>query len=173
METVMLVQGLRVGVVVAALGALGILFFRLSWAERHASTLPSDVDPSLYTEPPSLSLTDNPRATSVWALTLVLSVIFIASGIPKLGGIEIAMHDFKEWGYPTWFRQVIGGIEFLGAIVLLIPRTAFYAATVLGAIMLGSIFTHLVHEEYALSLIPMVCFGALVYIASERRAALP
>ncbi|MEC9396088.1 MAG: DoxX family protein [Myxococcota bacterium] len=173
METAMLVQGLRVGVVVAALGAIGILFLRLSWAERHASMLPVDVDHTRHTEAPTLDPFANPRAAGVWAVTIVLSIIFIAAGIPKLGGVEIAMHRFEQWGYPEWFRQLIGGAEFMGAILLLIPRTAFYAALALGAIMLGSIFTHMVHAQYAMALIPLVCFGALTYIASERREALP
>ena len=96
METAMLVQGLRVGVVVAALGAIGILFLRLSWAERHASMLPGDVDHTLHTEAPSLNPFANPRAAGVWAVTIVLSIIYIASGIPKLGGVEIALRGKQE-----------------------------------------------------------------------------
>ena len=42
-------------------------------------------------------------------------------------------------GYPTWFLYVTGVIEVVGAILLLIPKTAVFGVLLLGATMIGII----------------------------------
>lgn len=168
METSLFFNGLRIAMVVALLGTVGIFFLRAAWSERPAESLPEDVDPSRYQKHPNLNPRANLKATSVWAVTIILSVIYIVSGVPKLGGVEYAIHQFEQWGYPHWFRQLVGGVEFFSAIMILIPRAAFYAALVLGAIMVGSVGTHLMNGEFAVAIVPMVCLAALSYVAVER-----
>lgn len=54
---------------------------------------------------------------------------------------------FEEWGYPSWFRFVVGASE-LGAAALLVRRpTRPIAAGLLLVIMLGAVATHLVNND--------------------------
>ncbi|WP_211267003.1 DoxX family protein [Nonomuraea candida] len=56
---------------------------------------------------------------------------------------------FVEWGYPSWMRFVVGGLELLGAVLLLIPsrRTRFLAATTLVFVLTGAVTTHIVNHD--------------------------
>lgn len=55
---------------------------------------------------------------------------------------------FADWGYPPWFRFVVGGIELVCAVLLLIPRKRFrfIGATGLVFLLTGAITTHLIDD---------------------------
>lgn len=90
------------------------------------------------------------RATSlagrvlVWVLSIGLAFIFLAAGVPKLAGTEGHIRHFAAWGYPDWFRLVVGTIETVSAISLLIPRVAWLGAVGLMMIMAGATYTHVI-----------------------------
>ena len=52
-----------------------------------------------------------------------------------------------EWGYPGWFTYVIGVLEVCGAVGILFPRVAHYAASGLGVIMCGALYTVLANDH--------------------------
>ncbi|MEM1346907.1 MAG: DoxX family protein [Myxococcota bacterium] len=168
--SVLMVIALRVAVPVVVLMALSIFFLRAAWAERAPSQLPRGISYEEVQSSTSLKdLSENPVTMTVWALSIVLSMMYLMAGIPKLGGFEQMVNAWEQYGYSTTMRQIVGGVEFLGAILLLIPRVAFYAATALGLVMIGSIITHVSHGEFSRLLIPMGCFAALTVIAVHRR----
>lgn len=106
----------------------------------------------------------------VWGLSILMALVYIMAGVPKLGTIEFMHTRFTEvWGYPAWFEYLIGALEFVGGIFLLIPATAFYAASGLAVIMLGAMYTHLALGEAAFVVIPATCLLVLLYIAYQRR----
>jgi uncharacterized membrane protein YphA (DoxX/SURF4 family) len=49
---------------------------------------------------------------------------------------------FDKVGHGQWFRYFTGLLEVAGGIGLLIPRYAFYAAGLLGVVMVGAIIAH-------------------------------
>jgi hypothetical protein len=53
---------------------------------------------------------------------------------------------FVGWGYPSWFRFVVGGIEGLCAVLLVIPRRRwrFLGAAALVLLLVGASTTHIV-----------------------------
>lgn len=55
--------------------------------------------------------------------------------------------SFAEWGYPGWFVYAIGALEFCGAVGVLFPCVAHYAASGLGVIMCGALYTVLANEH--------------------------
>ncbi len=86
------------------------------------------------------------RNLTLWAVTCLVAVMFLFSGIPKFfdpGWVD----RFARWDYAPWFVYLIAVSETLGAIGLLIPRTAAYAALGLVVIMLGAMYTHLAHGQ--------------------------
>jgi uncharacterized membrane protein YphA (DoxX/SURF4 family) len=56
---------------------------------------------------------------------------------------------FVDWGYPSWMRFVVGGLEGLCAILLVIPnrRTRFVSATVLAFVLTGAATTHIINHD--------------------------
>ena len=74
-------------------------------------------------------------------LTWLLALLFIAGGVPKLIGIESVAEQFRQFGYPDWFRLFIGLAELAGGIGLLIPGLVRLAAMGLMVIMLGAAWT--------------------------------
>ena len=59
----------------------------------------------------------------------------LGAGASKLTGAEQQVKGFAAMGYPNGFVYVAGVIEVLGAILLLIPKTAVYGVLLLGATM--------------------------------------
>lgn len=110
------------------------------------------------------------RATwPVLGLSGLLVLLFLSAGTTKLIGMQMHVEHFAKWGYPDWFRLVIGAVEVVGAVLLLVPKMAFYAACVLAVQMLGAAYTHLVNDEAANAPFPLVLFALLAYIAYARR----
>ena len=56
---------------------------------------------------------------------------------------------FVEWGYPSWMRFVVGGLELLSAVLLVIPdrRARFVGATTLVFVLTGATTTHIVNHN--------------------------
>ena len=90
------------------------------------------------------------REIVVWLVTLLLILVCLRSGLmkmPGVPGVEFWVRDFQRWGYPGWFRFVVGLAELISAALLLLPRLAGYGASVFAIIMLGAIITHATHNE--------------------------
>jgi uncharacterized membrane protein YphA (DoxX/SURF4 family) len=68
---------------------------------------------------------------------------FLAAGGSKLAGAPAMIAIFEKIGVGQWFRYVTGVLEVAGAIGLLIPRYAFYAAVLLAMVMVGAVIAHL------------------------------
>jgi uncharacterized membrane protein YphA (DoxX/SURF4 family) len=108
------------------------------------------------------------KATALWVATGLLGCLFVFSGSGKFMMPEAAEH-FARWGYPDWFRVLIGMAEIGGGLLLLVPRTAFYGAAALGVIMVGAAFTHLGHGEVPRAVVPLVLLCLLVTVGYLRR----
>ena len=76
-------------------------------------------------------------------LSVIIALAFILNGWQKIVPSEEVQNNFIEWGYSTQFATLIGALEIVGAILVLIPKTALYGALLLAAIMGGAIYTHL------------------------------
>jgi uncharacterized membrane protein YphA (DoxX/SURF4 family) len=85
----------------------------------------------------------------LWILTLMLALVCIRSGLLKLTGNVFWVRDFHRWGYPDWFRIVVGVAEVASAVLLLIPRVAVCGAALFAVVMFGAIYTHANHNESA------------------------
>jgi uncharacterized membrane protein YphA (DoxX/SURF4 family) len=83
------------------------------------------------------------KAIGLWSLSVLLALLFLMSGASKLAGAEVHVRNFARWGYPEWFRNLVGVVEATSAVLLLVPRAAFFGATGLAAVMVGATYTHL------------------------------
>jgi putative oxidoreductase len=82
------------------------------------------------------------RITTLWILSSLVAVTFLAAGGAKLAGVPVMVDMFDKVGLGQWFRYFTALLEVTGAIGLLIPRYAFYAALLLAVVMVGAIIAH-------------------------------
>jgi uncharacterized membrane protein YphA (DoxX/SURF4 family) len=101
------------------------------------------------------------------ALSILLALIFLASGLAKLASLEFELVAFERWGYPIWFMYSIGAVEVLGGLGLLIQRLSAAAAAALALMMIGAIATHVIHSEWG-----MLAAAAAIFLATAARAYL-
>lgn len=111
------------------------------------------------------------KTIALWVLSGLLAALFLMAGGSKLAGVERHVQGFEHWGYPQWFRLVIGAVEVISAVVLLIPRMAFFGAGALMVVMAGAVYTHLfrANGEGLMAIAPLVLLGLAGLVAYARR----
>jgi hypothetical protein len=77
-----------------------------------------------------------------WTLGLVILVEAVLFVMPNAG------NDFARTHMPDIVRQVLGWGEILGAVLLLIPRTAARGGWVLAGIFVLAMIIHLLHGMF-------------------------
>ena len=87
------------------------------------------------------------KEVGLWIIALFLALICLRSGWLKVTGNVFWIRDFQRWGYPDWFRIVVGISELTSMALLLVPRFASYGASLFAAVMVGALFTHYRHNE--------------------------
>jgi DoxX-like family len=63
----------------------------------------------------------------------------VVAGIINIIGRGTVKTDFARWGFPDGFNIVCGGLELVGAALLLPSSTRFWGLALLGMIMTGAI----------------------------------
>ena len=104
----------------------------------------------------------------IWVIQIVVAVLFFLVASQKLISTDEVVANFRRWEMPDNFHVVIGVLEVLGAVGLLIPRTAGMAALGLMFIMVGAIYTHLTHDPAQMLVLPAVTFLLLGFVALNR-----
>ena len=107
----------------------------------------------------------------MWTVSVLLAVVFLFVGGTLLLGGPRVVEGFKHFGYPGWFRFVIGILQVIGGVGLLIPRYAAIAASYLAIIMLGALISHVRAGDGFLGLLPalIVLFlvGTVIWLRGE------
>ncbi len=96
-----------------------------------------------------------------WSLRILLALGFLAASSGKLTNNPQVIEMFSNWGFPANFHFVIGILEFVLAIMLLIPRTLKYALIGLGLLMIGALITHLTCDPILQIIRPLI-FMAII-----------
>lgn len=91
-----------------------------------------------------MALTSTTQNRLVWGIRILLAFAFGAASVAKLAGVPQMVVTFEVIRIGQWFRYVTGGIEVLGAIMMLVPTTGLYAGLLLGGTMVGATVSHLV-----------------------------
>jgi len=102
----------------------------------------------------------------LWLATALATVTLFNAGLGKFASAPGWQHWFVDvWGYPTWFRVLIGLAEAGGALLLLWPRLASYSAAGLIIIMAGAFWT-VTTQPTDLSAVDPVVNAALLAIVA-------
>ena len=101
----------------------------------------------------------------VTILSVLLALAFLSAGGMKLASGDEAGLDFEEWGYPAWFAYLTGILEVAGAVLIVIPATRFYGATLLTFVMAGAIFTHVRSGQFGMVAPPVMLLALASIVA--------
>jgi uncharacterized membrane protein YphA (DoxX/SURF4 family) len=96
-----------------------------------------------------------------WTLGLVIlleAVLFVMPG---------AAHDFSKTHMPDALRLIVGWGEIVGALLLLIPRTAVRGAWVLIVIFGLAIVVHLLHGMFNVG--NLLIYAAAAWLIAMRK----
>lgn len=123
------------------------------------------------TSPAPASSARSSKNIALRVLQGVLAAFFlVAAAGPKLFGEATAVAMFDEIGAGQWFRNLVGLLELIGAIGLVIPRLARFAALGLAAVMVGAVLTSLfVLDAGWLTITPAILLALLGLVAWGRR----
>ena len=114
------------------------------------------------------------KEVGLWILTALLVLMFTNAGVRKFFEHGGWTWMFRHVGFPDWFRVFIGVLETGAAALLLVPRTAAYAALAVIVIMIGAIGTNIVAHMPLHGLVPAVVsmlVAAIVLAARWRQRA--
>src|SRR5437868_5093290 len=76
---------------------------------------------------------------TIWGLQILTALALLAAGGSKLSGSPDMVAMFEKIGFGQWFRYLTGSLEVMGAVLLLLPRTAVIGAGLLAALMFGAV----------------------------------
>ena len=110
-------------------------------------------------------------AAAAWIPGILLALIFVPAGLAKFRDDSGWARAFAHWGFPVWFRVLIGVLEVgAAALVLvphrLVPRAAPLGAAIVIAVMLGGMATHVVRDggrHLTSEVVPIVLASLLLW----------
>lgn len=111
----------------------------------------------------------NGNAIVVRIVSVILAIIFLLAGVPKLFGAgTLGIQAAAMHGFPTWIRVVTGVVEIVCAIGLLVPVLSIVAAIALALLMIPAFVTQGLSGQPTLMIVPLILFLALLYVAWGR-----
>ena len=111
------------------------------------------------------------KVAGTWLPAILLMLVFIPQGLAKFSNTSGWAAAFRQWGYPDWFRMLIGTLELSAAVLLLLGRTAAFGAIIIIVVMLGAWATHLIFEggrHMTSEVVPLV-LATIVLIVRRRQ----
>ena len=106
------------------------------------------------------------RLLTLWILSALVALTFLGAGAAKLAGAAVMVDLFAKVGLGQWFRYFTGLLEVAAGIGLLISRYAFYAAVLLGMVMVGAFIAHVtvLGSSPAAPVVLFVLTGIIAYL---------
>jgi uncharacterized membrane protein YphA (DoxX/SURF4 family) len=70
-------------------------------------------------------------------VALILAAAMAIGGTLNLAGPAFVREEFARWGYPGWLRPAVGVVEWVAALLLLLPATRPFGAALALAVLVG------------------------------------
>lgn len=80
----------------------------------------------------------------IWLIGAYLAYKLAFNGWRKFDPDGFWTKAFVKWGYPVWFRIFIGVVEFVGGLLMIVPRSRPLGALMLLVVMVGALSTRLI-----------------------------
>jgi uncharacterized membrane protein YphA (DoxX/SURF4 family) len=113
------------------------------------------------------------RQTLLLVARLLMALVFLAEGADKFSSSRLWIRVFNEIGWGQWFRYFTGVVEIIGALLLLVPLTAWVGAALLICTMLGALMVHLFVMgvgRQTIAVVVLMSILTVVAVGSRRRS---
>ena len=108
----------------------------------------------------------------LWLIGLWLAYRLMTNGIKKFDPAGMWTNAFIRWGYPEWFRILIGGLEVLGGALVILPRVRHIGAMLLFLIMIGALSTRIINGTSPDDAFTIAFYAAcFLYLAAHHEGA--
>src|SRR5437016_4674594 len=100
-------------------------------------------------------------------LRVIISLVFLSAGIPKLLGQEAVIQGFAMAGLPVWFMYCVGIGELLGVIGIWTKVGYRYAYEGMFIVLIGATITTAVFQSVVFALLPLavlILLGIMVWL---------
>ena len=107
----------------------------------------------------------------LWLPVILLALIFVPQGWAKFSDSSGWARAFRHWGYPDWFRVLIGVVELSGSALMGLGRTAVVGALLLMAVMIGAMATHVAFDggrNMTSEIVPLT-LSTIVFVLRRRQ----
>ena len=111
------------------------------------------------------------KVVGMWIPAILLILVFARQGWAKFDDASGWAVAFRHWGYPAWFRVLIGILELTAVLLLALGRTAAFGAIIIIVVMLGAWVTHLMFDggrHMTSEVVPLV-LASIVLIVRRRQ----
>lgn len=110
-----------------------------------------------------------------WVLRVGVGLFFFAAGTEKFtaGPHSEWIRIFAQIGWGDWFRYFTGGVETLGALLLLVPRLTMAGTVLLACSMIGAILAHCIKLGDPFSSIIPLALLVIILIVGRKLTAKP
>ena len=110
------------------------------------------------------------KSIGLWVLKVAFGLMFLGAGAAKLAGVQALVVEFDQVGLGQWFRYAAGLIEVIGAVLLLVPRTAIYGASLLFVVCLGALVAQLmaIHQDWVHCIVMGGLLGVVAFAERSR-----
>lgn len=120
----------------------------------------------------STTTLNSPRilTISIWVLRVLVALMFLAAATMKLTSQPMMVAEFEQVGLGQWFRFLTGGLELIGAIAVLVPRTSILGALLLLLVDAGAFVAQIavLHMDWVHTIVIGAVIALLIYL--QRRA---
>jgi uncharacterized membrane protein YphA (DoxX/SURF4 family) len=103
-------------------------------------------------------------------VAVLLGLALGEGGASKLASQSTQVTHFIGWGLPHWFLMLVGTFEVIGGVLLALPASRPVGSLVLSTIMVGALWTHVVHAEWVETAPVVLVFALLMAIFRGTRA---
>jgi uncharacterized membrane protein YphA (DoxX/SURF4 family) len=108
-----------------------------------------------------------------WVVQIAAALLFLMAGSSKLRGAPEMVGLFQAIGIGQWFRYVTGGLEVVGAVLLVVPSLVAFGGALLVAVMVGAVATHafVVGGNPTMALVLLAASAFVTWVHRGRLAA--
>lgn len=99
-------------------------------------------------------------------LRLLLGAMFVWYGYFDVRPSPARKEEFLRWGFPSWVQPAGGVLQLVSVALLVVPTTVSYGAIFLLAMMVFSVYVHLVREHRPAQVPWPVILGILALITA-------
>ena len=101
-----------------------------------------------------------------WAYRILVALMFLAAAGMKLTGQPMMVAEFQQVGLGQWFRYFTGGLELIGAVLVLLPRFTSLGALLLLLVDLGAFIAQVtvLHMGWIHTIVTGLILAGLIWV---------